>query len=49
MLSFYLCTLVKRVAWVNSKFALKLQAAPVCPGSVGRVIFRLIFAVNVEA
>lgn len=35
MLCFYLCTLVKRVAWVNSKFALKLQAAPVCPGSVG--------------
>ena len=28
-------TLVKRVARVYSKFALKLQAAPVFPGSVG--------------
>ena len=35
MLRFYLCTLVKRVARVHSKFALKLQAAPVFPGSVG--------------
>ena len=35
MLCFYLCTLVKRVARVYSKFALKLQAAPVFPGSVG--------------